>query len=192
MTSYRPVGSAAALAVAGLLLAGCAGSGNELTTASLFGSNKAKPAAAAAPAAPATPQARALEVAAVSARATKCGYNFDPARLRSGYLASEATGGLPIDQMANLEKAYDAAHSGVLKAISGQGDYCTEQRTNQIKADLTRHLAGDYSIRQTKQVAVKKDDGIFGGLFSNDCPDCEKPTTADSFYDITGRPKNSL
>src|SRR5690606_26400894 len=124
-------------------------------------------------------------------RATKCGYNFDAARLRANFLAAETQSGVQPAEMANVEKAYDTAHAGVMKAIIGQGDYCTEARTNEIKADLTRHLAGDFTVKPRKQVA-QKNDSLFGGLFDNECPDCNKPLTADGFYDVTGRPKNAL
>ena len=68
-----------------VLLAGCSGSGTGLTTGSLFGSSKE----AAPNGIVETPSMRAAQVAAVSARAAKCGYNYDPVRLKSGFLASE-------------------------------------------------------------------------------------------------------
>jgi len=90
------------------------------------------------------PTSRALQVGAVSARAIKCGFNFDPAKLRTQYLAAEtATAPADADKLARI---YDTSFNGVSKAISGQGEaYCTETKTAQIKDALTRHLAGDYA-----------------------------------------------
>ena len=69
-----------------LLLAACSSSGSGLTTGSLLPGTKAKQAAD-----PATE--RAMQVAATAARAAKCGYNFDPIRLKTSYLAYEFDAG---------------------------------------------------------------------------------------------------
>lgn len=153
-------------AAAALALAGCSGSGG-LTTGSLFGG---APASAAKPD-PVTrndPTSRAFQVGTVSARAVKCGYNFDPARLKSTFLAAEAAQGTPVEELGKIEKVYDVAYSGVTKAVAGQPAYCTDQKTAEIKKDLTRHMAGDYtpSVRR----AAPQDDGIFsfGGFKEGD------------------------
>ena len=83
------------LTAGALLLAGCGSS--SLTTASLTGGGAQPAQAAAAPAAPppSDPTSRALQVGATSARAVRCGFYFDPARLKASFLASEmATGAL--------------------------------------------------------------------------------------------------
>ena len=79
---------AAVVIVSGLALGGCGSSAlpglPNLTTGSL------SPTPAAAPEVkPITPVDRALHIATTSARAQKCGYNFDPARLRESFLAAE-------------------------------------------------------------------------------------------------------
>ncbi|PPD25595.1 MAG: hypothetical protein CTY20_15605 [Hyphomicrobium sp.] len=147
-------------------LAGCSGS-NALSTGSLFGGgNKAKTAAAAAaaPAAPPPPRndpvARAFSTGAVSARAQKCGFNFDPARLKSSYLAFEAQSGTPVEELAKSEKLYNVTQNSVAKAIATEPDYCTPARVAFIRGDLTRHLAGDFAPGQPKSFA-KEDPGVF-------------------------------
>lgn len=147
-------------------LAGCSGS-NALSTGSLFGGgNKAKTAAAAAaaPAAPPPPRndpvARAFSTGAVSARAQKCGFNFDPARLKSSYLAFEAQSGTPVEELAKSEKLYNVTQNSVAKAIATEPDYCTPARIAFIRGDLTRHLAGDFAPGQPKSFA-KEDPGVF-------------------------------
>src|SRR5690606_15506959 len=125
-----------------LTLAACGNGGSGVTTASVLGPEAASKAN---PVVQNDPNARAIQVGATSARAAKCGYNFDPARLKSNFLAAEAQQGLPPDQIARIEKTYDTTHGAVTKAVVGQGDYCTESKTKEIKADLNRHLAGDFN-----------------------------------------------
>jgi hypothetical protein len=138
-----------------LTLGACSGA-TELTTGSLFGSGK--------PPAPATPvndpPMRAFQVATVSARAIKCGFNFDPAKLKTNYLAYERTLSATAD-IGQIEKAYDVSFNAVAKAVAGENDYCTAEKTKTIKADLARHLAGDY----TPSALPKKQEEE--GLFSN-------------------------
>ena len=122
--------------------AGCGASTSSLTTGSLFGGKQAE-AVAAAPAE--TPSMRAAQVGSVSARAAKCGYNFDPARLKSGFLASEMGQGASVQDMAKIEREYDTIRGKVAATITADPEFCSDGKTKTIKADLTRHLAGDYS-----------------------------------------------
>lgn len=149
------------LLFAAVSLAGCSGASG-LSTASVLGGDD-KPAAPAAP--QSTPTTRALQVGATAARATKCGYNFDANKLRSNFLASEAAQAPGTDQ-TNVVKTYDTAYGGVSKAAAGKPDYCSEAKTKEIKDDLTRHLAGDYSPAPSKQV-VEQDGGLFSGWGSS-------------------------
>lgn len=160
----RPLAAASLLAFA---LAGCSG-GPALP--SLATGSVATQSATAAPAAPTQrndPASRALQVGATAARAVKCGFNFDPARLRSQFLAGEATVGTPAGEMAKVEKIYDIAYSGISRGVAEKQDYCSEAKTREIKEDLTRHLAGDYSPRPVKQVAAD-DGGFFGSFLDGD------------------------
>lgn len=108
-----------------------------------------------------TPTARALQVSTTAARAIKCGYNFDPVALKANYIAAEASAGLGVDEIGKLEQVYDTGFNGVTKAVTEPDTYCTKAKTESIKADLTRHLAGDYSAKP-KQVA-KAEPGMFSG-----------------------------
>ncbi len=110
------------LAAVGLCASGCS-SGSGLSTGSLFG-GATEAAAPAAPAGPANdPTSRAFQVGSVSARAVKCGYHFDPAKLRTSFLATESTAVAPAD-LPRVEKVYDTAFNGVTKAVAGQSGYC--------------------------------------------------------------------
>lgn len=172
-------------AILALALAGCGSSAPKISTASVLGSDGASQAQP-LPEKPVTPEQRAAQVGATSARAEKCGYVFDPAKLRATYIASEIQGGAAPDQMVKVEKSYDTIKDAVSKAIAGDASYCNANKTKQIKADLTRHLAGDYSPPAETKVAEK------AGFFENKCESCNnKPLTADSFWDKNGEQRRS-
>jgi len=146
------------------LLAGCGGS-SDLTTGSLFGGND-KPAQAA----PVNdPSMRAFQVGTVSARAIKCGFNFDPAKLKANYLAYERTMAGPTADLSKIEKIYDISFNGVAKAVATQNDYCSDEKTRTIKADLGRHLAGDYT--PTPAPKKEEEEGLFSGWGSGGSDD---------------------
>lgn len=94
---------------------------------------------------PEDPQARAIQVGWTSARASYCGFVFDPAQLRANYLASEAQAGKSPQEIAKLERAYDYTRDSVTSTIKNNLTYCNKARTNAIRRDLNRYLAGDYT-----------------------------------------------
>lgn len=154
-------------------LAGCSGGGGGLSTASVLGGDAAPtPAATAAvPAAvPSKPTDRAFQAGAVSARAIKCGYNFDANQLRAAYLANEVGRGASNEEIAKVQQVYDVAHKGVAKATAEDPNYCTDKRTQEIKQDLGRLLAGDFEPPKRK-VAKKQDEGMFSGWFDGGSED---------------------
>jgi hypothetical protein len=132
MTNLRNV--CVALTLAGALSA-CSGDGG-LSTASLLGT-KAAPQVD-------EPTQRALHSAAISARASKCGYNFDPNKLRDAYLASEAAAGATPEQMTKLSQSYEFTRATISKQISNPEEYCSENTTRTVSAALTKQLAGDF------------------------------------------------
>ena len=165
----------AVLLIAGPL-AGCSSGGGGVSTASVLGNAPTPPAAGAPPvtgaepaAAPAavvptsTPTDRAFQVGAVSARAMKCGYNFDPAKLKASYIAHEIGLGASNDQVAQIEKIYGVSYNGVHKASADDANFCTPRKTQEIKTDLNRLLAGDFEPPRKAVAAQKKNEG--GGLF---------------------------
>ena len=152
------------LALVATALTGCS-SAPSLTTGSILG-GPAKPAAA-DPGSVNDPTNRAFQVGTLSAKAVKCGFNFDPAKLKNNYLTYERTLA-PGADMARVEKIYDISFNGVAKAVAGESDYCSDEKTKAIKADLSRHLAGDYSPPERPKEAVADSDGIFDSLFSGD------------------------
>jgi hypothetical protein len=144
------------VAVSTAALGGCGASLPSLSTGSLLGGGSK---AAAENANPNDPLARTIDVAATSARAIKCGYNFDPSKLKNQFLSSETAANPP--DAAKLSQVYDTAFNGVSKALAEKGaDYCSPLKVAKIKLALTRHLAGDY----TPSPPEPPEDG--GGLLS--------------------------
>ncbi len=151
-------------------LTGCGSSSNPgagLTTASILGD---------APASAGEtlgirnddPMARPVQVAWTSARAQKCGFNFDAATLKSTYLAYEGSQG---SNLANVEKIYDQTTTTIRSSTGNAEEYCTDRKSREIKADLQRHLAGNYApnLPQPKAQAAQ-----CGGLFGGVCDSGEK------------------
>jgi hypothetical protein len=143
-----------AIVLVAAALSGCSGASG-VTTGSLFGGEQ-KPAETA----PVNdPPMRAFQVGTVSARAIKCGFNFDPAKLKNSYLTYERTMG--ATDLAKIEKIYDVSFNGVAKAVAAESDYCSPEKTKTIKADLARHLAGDYTPRPPEK--QPEEEGLFSG-----------------------------
>ncbi|KAB2847284.1 MAG: hypothetical protein F9K44_13820 [Hyphomicrobiaceae bacterium] len=144
----------AVLAIAASALAGC---GSQISTASLTGETKPKTAQSVdggLAVSPNDPMAKPIQVAWTSARAQRCGFYFDPGKLRGSYVASEVAKGATADQVNKIERAYDYTRERVANQISGNADYCSNQTVAEIRQDLNRHLAGDYSVN-AKKVAEK-------------------------------------
>ena len=134
------------LAAAGL--AGCSGGGGGLLTGST--------AAADAPAKVVAddPSARPMAVAWTSARAQRCGFFFDPAKLRASYLAYEARQSSP-DQLGKAEQTYDQTFKKIRAEVASNPEYCSDTKSAEIKKDLTRHLAGDFTPNLPKPKVVE-------------------------------------
>jgi hypothetical protein len=94
---------------------------------------------------PEDPLARPIQVAWTSARASRCGFMFDPAKLKADYLGDEARRGVDQSQLQKLAQAYDYTHDSVTQTINADANYCSKERTDAIRADLKRYLGGDYA-----------------------------------------------
>ena len=94
---------------------------------------------------PEDPLARPTQVGWTSARASYCGFIFNPAELRANFLAAEAQAGNTPEQMQKIEHAYDYTLESVTATIKDDLRYCNTERTAAIRKDLNRYLAGDYT-----------------------------------------------
>jgi hypothetical protein len=105
------------------------------------------------------PLARPIGVAWTSARAHRCGFYFDPNKLRANYLAFEAKEA-GAEQLAKVEKTYDSTFKTIRERVGEDPDYCTDKKGADIKANLQRHLAGDFAPNFPK--AKAESCGLFG------------------------------
>jgi hypothetical protein len=147
----RPLALSALLIAAGLV-AGCGGGG--AGTDNIITGTTASAAEAPGALPPENPLARPTGVAWTSARAEKCGFYFDSTKLRANYLAYEAKQGTP-EQAAKAQQAYDSTFKLIGQRIAADPDYCSDRKSAEIKAELTRHLAGDFTV---KAVPKKKEE----------------------------------
>jgi hypothetical protein len=155
MHRIAPALTCALLLATAALVAGCGGGPSGLTTGAT---------AADAQSGDMTnenPMARPFAVAWTSARAKRCGFYFDPAKLRSSYLAYESQHGVAGEQLAKIQNVYDSTFNSVSTRISADPDYCSDRKGADIKADLQRYLAGDYTPNLPKPKAVAS-CGFFG------------------------------
>lgn len=144
----------AVLAGAVATLAGC---GSQLSTASLTGEKKpttAQSVDGGLAVSPNDPMAKPIQVAWTAARAQRCGFFFDQAKLRGSLIASEVAKGANADQVNKIERAYDYTRERVALQVGGNPDYCSTSMVAEIRQDLNRHLAGDFSVN-AKKVAEK-------------------------------------
>jgi hypothetical protein len=139
MARYRFLSKLAILMGLSLMLASCG------TVERVTGHEGATTDKAARYVSPEDPLARPIQVAWTSARASRCGFMFDPAKLKADYLADETRRGVPPDQLARLAQAYDYTRDSVTGTISADPTYCNKERTDAIRADLKHYLSGDYS-----------------------------------------------
>jgi len=107
-----------------------------------------------------SPMARPIGVAMTSARARRCGFYFDPTKLRTSYLAYESRQ-MDRAQLGNVEKSYDSTFKVISERISDDPNYCTDQKGAEIKVELARYLQGDFTPNFPKAKVVES-CGFFG------------------------------
>ena len=169
MDRFAQAGIAALLLAGTALQCGCSNSSAGLTT------NSAGLLPADAPTAVSVddPMARPIAVSWTSARAKRCGFYFDPAKLRTNYLAYEAKRGATGEQYAKIEKTYDTTYRVTSEKIALDADYCTDRKGLEIKADLERYLQADYTPNLPKPKPLAS-CGFWGCTSSSDAPFSDK------------------
>jgi hypothetical protein len=179
MHRIAPILATTLLIIGAGLLAGCGGNAAGLTTSSTAGESKI----------PSNddPMARPTFVAWTSARAKRCGFFFDAAKLKANYLAYEMKQGANAGALANIEKTYDQTFKGTSDSAWANDDYCSERKGVDIKQELARHLSGDYTPNFPKPKVVA-DCGIFGCTAASDEPfDSKKFWQKNDTDKVSGR-----
>lgn len=92
----------------------------------------------------ADPDDRPTRVGWLSARASHCGFVFDPAQLRARYFAFEQSYGADPRRMQEIQKAYDYSLQSMANRAKEDANYCTRDRVDEIRPELNRYLAGDF------------------------------------------------
>ena len=133
-----------------LALAGCSGG---LSIGSGTQDSVSQP----APSAPAsTPTQRTVQVAWTAASARYCAFGLNPQKLKGDYLAWERAQGLPPETIQNLDAMYDKAFLTFYAKVKDTPGYCSKAKIEEIRPEINRHLAGDYTPR--KRVVSEDND----------------------------------
>lgn len=173
-----------AIGLSALVLAGCSSGPSSMPTSSLFGgSSQAAPVAKAVVMQPATPTERTLYAAATSARAERCGFNFDPAAFKASFFNYEGRGGTPPDQLADLQSKYDRAHNAIAGEAGAVDTYCSDDKVKLIRASLTKMLAGDFSAPEH----VVKKTSSFWEDFTSQAPVHKEVINPEIFSDPSAK-----
>lgn len=90
------------------------------------------------------PNDRPTRVGWLSARASRCGFVFDPAQLRARYFAFEQSYGADARRMQEVQRAYDYSLESTAERAKQDTNYCTRKRVDEIRPELNRYLAGDF------------------------------------------------
>lgn len=111
---------------------------------------------------------RTTQVAWNSARAEKCGFYLDPAKLKTDYLAWEQELGTEPEQIARLDQNYDGQRAmfGQRLKVQPYESYCNPAAVSEMRTDVQRYTVGDFSARPIVRKKVKE-AGIFDGWGSS-------------------------
>ena len=82
--------------------------------------------------------------------------------------------------MAASEKAYDQTYVSISARIKGEQDFCSEKKNATIKADLQRHLGGDYTPNLPVEKKVAS-GGFWDGLIVDQGP--QEKLDAKTFWE---------
>jgi hypothetical protein len=85
-----------------------------------------------------------------------------------------------VPDVAKIEKIYDVSFNAVAKAVAAEGEYCTDAKTRTIKADLGRHLAGDYT---PSAPPPQQDEGLFSWGGASSAPEYRQKHPMDNSGD---------
>ncbi len=158
-----------AMLVTFALLAGCGSSGgsgggalSSLAAGSLFGaSSEAHKAENKAAAEAPKPMARPVQVGWTVARAERCGFLLDRAKLKRNYLAWEAQKGVTPEELKKIERAYEFSRLLTTARAKKDPNYCTERVLKVVRADLPRMVAGDFDLPpRAKKRGKQSDDSL--------------------------------
>ncbi len=118
---------------------------------SRFGSDAAAPTQTAAAPPPSTPSQRAVQVAWTAANARYCAFGLNPQKLKGDYLNWERAQGSNAEAIQSLNSTYDKAFLTFYDKVKETPGYCNKAKIEEIRPEINRHLAGDYTPRKKVQ-----------------------------------------
>ncbi len=104
--------------------------------------------------------ARAIQVAWTSARASKCKFYFNDQKLKSSLIAYETRLQPDPAVLQKISQTYDYTRNTISQRIAANDEFCSKRKIEEIRKDLNRHLAGDFTPAPKRQVAEKKEAEI--------------------------------
>lgn len=107
---------------------------------------------------PNTPVSRATQVAWTAARAQYCAFGMNREKLRSDYLAYEASQGATPEVMQQVTHTYDITFKTFYARVREIPNYCSPKHIEEIRPDIKRHLAGDYTPSDKKPPPKEAED----------------------------------
>ena len=97
-----------------------------------------------------TPENRLIQVSSTAARASYCAFGMDRARLKTSYLAYERQQGASEEMLAKFDRLYDSSYNLFYNKVRENPDACSKSQIEEIRPDINRHLAGDYTPSKRK------------------------------------------
>lgn len=95
------------------------------------------------------PDTRVMQLAWNTARADKCGFQFNAPRMRASYLAWEGELGAAPEEIARYASGYDQSGALFRARIKAEpiAEYCSGKVVSDIRSAMTQYIAGDFSAR---------------------------------------------
>ena len=113
------------------------------------------------------PLDKAIHVGWTMARAQKCGFFFEPQKVHSNFLAYETQRGVSDQDVKRRDLTVRYTRAKVAKQIAPIEDYCSRTVLTEVREDLPKFLAGDFSgPARLPPVKNKEEGGLFASLTS--------------------------
>ncbi len=99
-----------------------------------------------------------MQVAWTAANARYCAFGLNPQKLKSDYLNWERGQGASSETIQTLNSTYDKAFLAFYDKVKETPGYCSKAKIEEIRPEINRHLAGDYSPK--KKVEEKPQEEV--------------------------------
>jgi hypothetical protein len=104
-----------------------------------------------------TAENRLIQVSSTAARASYCAFGMDRAKLKANYLAYERQQGASEEVVGKFDRLYDSSYNLFYNKVRENPDSCSKDQIEEIRPDINRHLAGDYTPSKRKPKVEQAD-----------------------------------